>query len=172
MEFFFSSMAVLLVSALFVFLILPRLGAVFLVSLSLLLLVGCLYSHYSLFGSEYRYSTWQERLKWFAPVVMYGAVALGIIMYLGYLFTGSTSPLPTSNLTTDTNNPVIEAINNTAKVANDTAVSVVNKVANNVANAVGLGNTNTTYNKQNNVLSNLGGILNTPKSNNQNRALL
>jgi hypothetical protein len=172
MEFFLSSMAGLLIAALIVFLILPRLGATFLVGLSVVLLIGCLYSHYTLFGAEYRFSTWQERAKWYAPVIMYGALALGIIMYLGYLFTGSTPPLPTTNLTAATNNPVVESINNTAKVANVVAnnvVNTVNTVANNVANAVVTGN-NKPYNKQNNVLSNLGGILNTPK-NNQNRVL-
>jgi len=172
MEFFLSSMAILLISALIVFLVLPRLGATFLVGLSVVLLIGCLYSHYTLFGSEYRYSTWQERLKWYGPVVMYGALALGIIIYLGYLFTGSSSPLPTTNLSSTTNNSVVEAINNTAKVANEVANNVVNttnNVANTIANNVGLSN-NKPYNKQNNVLSNLGGILNTP-NNNKNRML-
>jgi hypothetical protein len=100
---------------------------------------------------------------------MYGALTLGIIMYIGYLFTGSSPPLPTTNLPTTTNNPVVEAINNTAKIANDVANNVANNVANTVVNNVGLGNK--PYNKQNNVLENLGGILNTPRRNNQNRPL-
>jgi len=171
MEFFLSSMAFLLAIALIVFLVVPRLGATVLVGLSLVLLVFCLYSHYSLFSSEYRLSTWQERLKWYAPTVMYTAIGLGLIMYLGG-FMGGKSPaslLPTTNLSTGTANSVTEAINNTAKVANNAVnetVNAVNNTVNAVNNSLGF---NTTSNRPSNALSNLGGLLNTPKRNNLNR---
>jgi len=167
MEFFLSSMAFLLVIALIVFLVVPRLGATVLVGLSVVLLVGCLYSHYSLFASEYRFSTWQERLKWMAPAVMYTALGIGVIMFLGSLASGKSVmesvPLPVTNLSPAPANSVVGAINNTAKVAND----AVNQVVNTVNNSLGLNNKQN--NRPSNTLMNLGGILNTPKINNQNR---
>jgi hypothetical protein len=152
MEIFLPSLAALLIAALIVFLVLPRLGAQVLVGLSLILLVYCIYNHYKLFSSEYRYSTWQEQLKWYAPVVMYGAVTLGIIMYLGYLFSGSSSSseLPTTNVSADTIASVTNTINNTVNTVTD-KLGVTNGARNN---------------KNNGVLANLGGMLNSPKRNN------
>jgi hypothetical protein len=164
MEFFLSSMAFLLVVALIVFLVVPRLGATVLVGLSIVLLIGCLYSHYRLFSSEYRYSTWQERLKWFAPAVMYTGLGIGVVIFIGSLLGGPSiaSVLPITNLPAGSPNSVTETINNTAKVAND----AVNQVANSVGNTLGL---NTKNNRPSNALSNLGGLLNTPRTNNTNR---
>jgi len=171
MEFFLSSMAFLLVVALIVFLVVPRLGATVLVGLSVVLLIGCLYSHYSLFSSEYRYSTWQEKLKWMAPTVMYTALGLGVLVFIGSLMGGPSiaSVLPITNLPTGSTNSVTETINNTAKVANKVVNDAVNNTVN-IVNAVGnsLG-FNTKSNRPSNALSNLGGLLNTPKSNNANR---
>ena len=168
MEFFLSSMAFLLVVALLVFLVVPRLGATVLVGLSILLLVGCLYSHYSLFSSEYRYSTWQEKLKWMAPTVMYTALGLGVLVLIGSLMGGSSiaSALPITNLPAGSNNSITETINNTAKVANQAVNEAVNNTVNAVGNSLGF---NTKGNRPSNALSNLGGLLNTPKPNNGNR---
>ena len=175
MEFFLSSMAFLLVIALLVFLVVPRLGATVLVGLSVVLLIGCLYSHYSLFYSEYKYSTWQEKLKWMAPTVMYTALGIGVLVFIGSLMGGSSiaSALPITNLPAGSNNSVTETINNTAKVANqavnevvNNTVNAVNQTANAVGNSLGL---NTKSNRPSNALSNLGGLLNTPKPNNANR---
>jgi len=165
MEFFLSSMAVLLIVALIVFLIVPRLGATVLVGLSFVLLIGCLYSHYTLFSSEYRYSTWQERLKWMAPTLMYTALGIAVVMFLGTLYSGKSvmEALPLTNLAPGSTNSVTETINNTAKVANN----VVNNVVNTVNNS--LGNSTTPKNNRANTITNLGGLLNTPKPNNQNR---
>lgn len=171
MEIFLSSMAFLLIIALIVFLVVPRLGATVLVGLSLVLLIGCLYSHYTLFSSEYRLSTWQERLKWMAPTVMYAALGLGVVVYLGSLFNGKSnaSLLPTTNLPNGPANSVTEVINNTAKAANvvvNNTVEAINDTVNTVNNTLGL---NTKSNRTSNALSNLGGLLNTPRQNNVNR---
>ena len=170
MEFFLSSMAVLLIAALIVFLIVPRLGATVLVGLSFVLLIGCLYSHYSLFSSEYRYSTWQERLKWMAPTLMYTALGIAVVMFLGTLYSGKSvmEALPLTNLAPGPNNSVTEAINNTAKVANNVVTNVVNNVVNTVNDSLG-NSTTPKNNRAANVITNLGGLLNTPKTNNQNR---
>ena len=166
MEFFLSSMAILLIAALIVFLVVPRLGATVLVALSLVLLVGCLYSHYTLFSSEYRYSTWQERLKWMAPTIMYTGLGIAVVMFLGTLYSGKSvmEALPLTNLAPGPNNSVTETINNTAKVAN----AAVNNVVETVNNTLGI-STTPKNNRAANVITNLGGLLNTPKQNNQNR---
>ncbi len=86
MELFLPSIAALLVTALLVFLVLPRLGAPILSVLALVLLAYGVYTHYYMFYSEYRYSTWQERLKFYAPFVMIAGLILAIVFYLGFLF--------------------------------------------------------------------------------------
>jgi len=166
MEKFLSNMAILFIVALIIFLVLPRLGATVLVMLSLVLLVASLYSHYNLFSSEYRYSTWQERLKWYAPVVMYSGIAVGVLFILSGLYNGTLSVplLPTTNLSSGSSNAVTATINNTAKAAN----TVINNAVSAVTNTLGINTPKN--NRPSNTLSNLGGLLNTPqKNNNLNR---
>lgn len=147
-----------------VFLVLPRLGAPVLVGLSIVLLVFCLYNHYTLFASEYRLSTWQEQLKWYAPAVLYLGITIAVLMYLGYLYNNKgASILPASNISAEPTS-VTEAVSNGA-------VAATNAV-NAASNAIGLGNVLGKGNNRgnNSVLGNLGGILNSPKRNN-NRGL-
>ena len=126
MELFLPGIAALLISALIVFLVLPRLGAPVLVGLSVVLLVFCLYNHYTLFASEYRLSTWQEQLKWYAPVVLYGGVTLAVLMYLGYLYNNNgASMLPASNISNVPSN-VSEAVNDTVVAATNAVNAVSN----------------------------------------------
>jgi len=148
MEFFLPGIAALLIAALLVFLVLPRLGAPVLAILSIVLLIYGVSSHISLFYSEYKNSTWQDRLKSYAPFVMIGALIFMILMYIGYLFgTRGPSALPATNLPTG-NSAVVGVVN------------TVNNTINNIANAVGLGSKKNT--KNNSIISNLGAILNTP----------
>jgi len=152
MEFFLPGLAALLIAALLVFLVLPRLGAPILASLSLVLLAYGVWSHMTLFYSEYRYSTWQERFKGYAPFVVLGLLIMGVLGYLMYIFgTVGSSALPASNLT-------------------PAQTTSVNNTINSVANSIGL-----STNKKNNsgtVLENLGGILNTPNKRNNFKSLL
>jgi hypothetical protein len=167
MEFFLPSLAALLIAALLVFLVLPRLGAPILAGLSIVLLIYGIMSHMSLFYSEYRYSTWQEQLKFYSPFLMIGAVIFVSLMYMGYLFgTKGANALPASNIPAG-NIAVSNSVN--------TAVNNVNNAAINIANTLGLGNTNSKNNKANQgILGNLGNILNTPanKKNNNRGSLL
>lgn len=166
MELFLPGIATLLIVALIVFLILPRLGAPVLAALSVILLIYGVYNHVQLFSSEYRYSTWQDQLKMYAPFVIVGGLILAILMYLGFLFTTEgPSALPASNV------PVANAteVVNMANAATETVGNAVNAVKNTVGNAVNtitnaIGITNTNRNNMNKagLLSNLGKILNTP----------
>jgi len=166
MEFFIPGLAVLLLIAIIVFLVLPRIGAPILAILSLILLAYGLNNHMSMFYSEYRNSTWQDTLKVYAPFVIVGGLLLAVLGYMGFLFTtGSQSSLPASNI------PAIAGVMNATKtnapngIANavvNTVGNVVNKVGNVVGNAVNkVGNAVGIANK-NRGLANLGGILKTP----------
>jgi len=153
MEYFLPSIAALLIAALIVFLILPRLGASALVGLSVVLLIFCLYNHYKLFGSEYRYSTWQEQLKSYAPFFMYGSLTVVILLYLGYLFNKEgPSMIPASNISDQPKN-IVESVNNT-----------VNTILTNVANGVGMKTNQINPNAP--ILTNLGNILSSPNKRN------
>jgi hypothetical protein len=192
MEFFLPGLAALLLAALIVFLVLPRLGAPVLAVLSIVLLVYGVWSHMSLFSSEYRYSTWQEQLKFYAPFVMIGGLILAVLFYMGFLFgTEGPSALPASNLPTNnaTVNAVVNNVNKAVNAVNNHVNNAVNAVSNTVnsaadavgstidsaANAVGLGNTNRNrIGRNNGILNNLSNILKTPTQanrNNNNRRL-
>jgi signal transduction histidine kinase len=157
MELFLPGIAALLIAALLVFLVLPRFGAPALAVLSIILLVYGVWSHMTLFYSEYRYSTFQERIKSYASFVLLGLLILGLLMYMMYLFgTQGPSALPASNLT-------------------PAQTVAVNNAMTSVANSIGIGNgkkNNGIFGspKSNGVVGNLGAILNTPMSKKGNRS--
>lgn len=160
MEFFLPGLAALLIAALIVFLVLPRFGAPILAALSVVLLIYGVYNHYSMFGSEWRYSTWQERLKWYAPFLIVGALILSVLFYMGFLF-GAEGPaaLPANNTGLAGDATVVEAANAVGNTA-------LNAVAN-VTNAIGLTN-NAKVNENKGMLENLGNILNGSPNNKRN----
>jgi len=155
MEFFIPGFAALLIAALLVFLVLPRLGAPVLAVLSLLLLAFGVYNHYQLFASEYRFSTWQSHFKNYAPFIMVGFLIISILFYMGFLYgTKGVEALPASNL--PVNNALVNTVvNNSKGIINSVTTAVTN-----VGNSLGL-NTNKKLSNQN-MLKNLGGILSTP----------
>jgi predicted PurR-regulated permease PerM len=163
MEFFLPGLVALIIAALIVFLVLPRLGAPVLAVLAIVLLIYGVSNHMAIFYHEYRYSTWQEFLKFYAPFIMIAGLILAILFFMGYLFgTRGPSALPASNL--PANAPVVNsAINTVSNVVNNT-VEAVNNTVNAAANAVGFGNQNKGKNNSS-VLTNLGRILNTPPMN-------
>lgn len=162
MELFLPGLAALLITALIVFLVLPRLGAPILAVLSIVLLAYGVYNHIQLFSSEYAYSTWQDRLKFYAPFVMIGGLLLAILFYMTYLVgSQGTSALPATNVPVN-NAQIVEAVNNVNAAANTVANAVTNTM-NTVANAIGLGGANNRgANKNQGVLANLGAALTTP----------
>jgi hypothetical protein len=162
MELFIPGLATLLIMGLIVFLIVPRLGAPILAILSILILIYAVYNHIQLFSFEYKYSTWQDRLKEYASFIIVGALILGILLYLGFLFaTKGSEALPVASVETPTNMAQAnEAVVNATKSIANTVTNVVNTVK----NAVGMNATSNNTNKQG-VLANLGNILKTPFAN-------
>ena len=90
MELFLPGLLVLIISAIFIFMILPRMGTVVLAIVCALSLLGVLIHHYSMFSSEYRLSTWQNSMSTYAPFIFIG-VSIAIVMAVAVsLFTGDS----------------------------------------------------------------------------------
>jgi polyferredoxin len=90
MELFLPGLLVLIISALFVFMVLPKMGTVVLSVVCGLSLVAVLMHHYSLFASEYRLSTWQNGLAAYTPFIVMAFAVLIIIGVAVSLFTGKS----------------------------------------------------------------------------------
>jgi hypothetical protein len=162
MELFLPGIATLLIIGLIVFLILPRMGAPVLATLSIILLAYGVYNHIKLFSSEYRYSTWQDRLKEYSSFIIIGVLILSILMYLGYLFsTQGASALPVSNVPVANATEAVNAVNGTVNSIVNSITNTVSNATNTVANTIGLGNNSNKTNSKNGLLTNLSKILNT-----------
>lgn len=132
MELFLPGLLVLLISAIFIFMILPRMGTVFLAVVCGISLVAVLLHHSNLFAAEYRMSTWQNGLAAYAPLVILGFAILIIIGVSVSLFTGKSvaetieSPIETlqsginasmeaMSSAASATNPLTSAVNTTIK---------------------------------------------------------
>jgi hypothetical protein len=91
MELFLPGLLVLLVSAFFVFLVLPRMGAPVLATMSIITVIAVLAHHYAMFGSEYRLSTWQNSLSAYTPFIVLGLAILIVGGVVVSLFTGKST---------------------------------------------------------------------------------
>ena len=169
MEIFIPGFTALLLLALFLFLVLPRLGTPILAILSLILLTYAVSNHMQMFYSEYRYSTWQEALKPYAGFVIMGVVFFLILGYVLYLFgIGSGNSLPVSNTS------ALSGVMNATR-SNNSSKGIVGNVVNTVSNATtGVANAATgvvtgATNVVKNVSTNLGNMISTPKTMYNNR---
>jgi hypothetical protein len=168
MELFIPSLAVLLLAGLIVFLILPRIGAPILGVLSVALLIYGVMHHIQLFGSEYRYATWTDKLRFYGPFVIIAGLILSILFYILFLFTSrGPSALPASNISmnagskdivSSVTNAVVNSVKNATAAVGSAVGSATGAVTNAVSNVVGKNN----YNANKGVLQNLGNILSTP----------
>jgi hypothetical protein len=90
MELFLPGLLVLLISAIFVFMVLPRMGTLVLSIICGLSVIAVLMHHYSVFSSEYRLSTWQNGFAAYAPFILVGVAIFILIGVVVSLFSGST----------------------------------------------------------------------------------
>jgi hypothetical protein len=88
MELFVPGLIVLLVSAFFIFLILPRMGSMVLAIASLAALIAVGIHHYSQFYTEYRLSTWQNTLTAYAPWVTLGFALIVMVSSIIFMVSG------------------------------------------------------------------------------------
>ena len=141
MELFLPGLLVLLISAIFVFMVLPRMGTVVLAVACGLSLMAVLLHHYNMFASEYRLSTWQNGLAAYAPLVVLGFAIIIVISVAVSLFTGKsvmeTIQAPIEKLQSG----ITESIQ-----AMPSAVSATNPVTSTINNAIKNGSTATKNN--------------------------
>ena len=162
MEFFLPSLAALLLTALLVFFVLPKFGAPILVALSIILLMYGVRSHIQLFAPEYRFSTWQEQLKLYAPFIIIGGLLLSVLSYLGFLFgTKGVNALPAPNIAPAVNMPPANTATNPITSIINSGLQAVNGAVNTVTNAVSP-NTSANNSKKNNFT--LTSLITTPNN--------
>jgi len=142
MELFIPSLLVLLIAGLLSFLVIPRLSVPIVLILSLIILIIVMRNHYSVFYSEYRYQTWTEQVKAYAPYVVIGVLIIFIFSSISFILQYKSAPqggleipevapLPSA---TSATNPVTSVINSAINTANDISKSVKATVTNVVNN--------------------------------------
>jgi hypothetical protein len=159
MELFFPSVIVLLLAAAVVFFVFPRFGPATLAIISAVLLAFGLYQHYTTFGTEYRFSTWQ--LVSFAPYLLVGGLLVVIAIFLLYT-------LPVASAVTNAgplvNLPSVDEMP-PANTSTNMLTSGINKTLNTAAN---LFNAGTNKNNNNSIINNIGNYI--PGFNNKDKA--
>ena len=158
MQLFFPSVILVLLAFLIIFLVMPTLSPLVIVSISAVLLVAGTYNHFVTFWNEYQQSTWQNNLKLFAPGIFISVLLVYIFVVINSFFTGGSVPVPTLPTielppAESATNPVTAAINSTMNGVNSAMNSVTNAM-NSVSNSIGLNNSaknqNATKNNGNN----------------------
>jgi glucan phosphoethanolaminetransferase (alkaline phosphatase superfamily) len=146
MEFFIPSLLIFLLSVAVSFILVPRLTPLIIAILSIVLLAYGVYTHYNMFASEYRLSTWPERAKLYAPAIMIGSIIVFIIYTILALFTKGAVPVPPlPNITVPSPN-----------TATNVVVDSLNKIANSISN------------KSNDILTSINRSINRANSNRSN----
>jgi esterase/lipase len=136
--------------------------------MSMIFLTFGVYTHYRIFSSEYRLSTWQEGLKIYAPAVMIIAIILFIIYGIIALFTGVNVPVPSvpefempaANTVTNT---IMNAYNNAAKNISE-ATNTITQNLSNATNKITTNIANTTNKVANKMANNVSKTLNQPSN--------
>ena len=95
MELFLPSILLLIIAAIIIMFVIPRLSPVILGTLALIFLMIAGYQHYKIFGNEYRQSTWQipivEGAISYAPYILLGILILFLLFFIiNFVGTGST----------------------------------------------------------------------------------
>lgn len=142
MEFFLPSLVILILAGVTSFVIIPRMGPIIVLVLSLALLAFGMYHHYKLFSSEYRLSTWQEQLRFYGPGVAIAALVFFILFFVVSLFKGGQVPVPNmpspaitaSNSTLSPVASILNTVKNTVSNAAETVSSVAESAVNTVKN--------------------------------------
>ena len=137
MELFIPSILALIIAAVIVMFVLPRLSSVILGALALVFLAIAAYQHYNFFYTEYRQSTWQLPLLEYAPSLLLGGLVLFLIFFIIYFIGTNTNAQAGAPLVAM--NAAVERVANQAPTVAGVTNAVTN-AANNALKAVGLGN--------------------------------
>ena len=136
MELFIPSILALVIAAVIVMFVLPRLSSVVLGSLALVFVIIAAYQHYNFFYTEYRQSTWQMPLLQYAPYLLLGGLVLFLIFFsINFIGTSTTAQAAAPLMAM---NAAVERVANQAPTVAGVTSAVTN-AANNALKAVGLG---------------------------------
>lgn len=94
MEIVLPSLIILLLSAFFAFMVVPRVGPMILIVVSVVALLAAGIQHYSMFSAEYRLSTWQNTMVGYGPFVVLGIALLFILSATLSAVTGNVVSAP------------------------------------------------------------------------------
>jgi len=141
MELFIPSILALVIAAVIVMFVLPRLSSVVLGSLALVFVIIAAYQHYNFFYTEYRQSTWQMPLVEYAPYLLLGGLVLFLIFFsINFIGTNTTAqaaaPLVAMNAAVNrvaNQAPTVAGVTNAVANAANTALKAVGLGANNAA---------------------------------------
>ena len=143
MELFLPSIIIILLSAFFIFMILPRMGSTILLVTSILSLFLVAYNHYNMFYDEYRLSTWQQGISAYAPwlvVFLSFAFLAGAIqhIYAGPANYSSSWNTAEPSIVEKISESVSDSIKNmpSAQTATNVVTAAVNNAINGAKNLV------------------------------------
>jgi ABC-type transport system involved in multi-copper enzyme maturation permease subunit len=131
MELVLPGLIILLLSAFFVFMVVPRMGSTVLAVTSLIALILAGIQHYSMFYSEYKLSTWQASIAGYGPLIVLGLALLFIVSATFSALFGATSQ---NSLATPID-VIAEAVSN-IKNGLPSAASATNAVTSNINHAL------------------------------------
>ena len=127
MELFLPGLIIIVLSAFFIFLVLPRTGSMVLAVVCLIALIAAGINHYSMFHSEYVLSTWQYGLAAYTPWVVLGVSFVFIISSIMFMFSSPESKASMANAVSTPMETIQEAVANSV-AAMPSAASATNAV--------------------------------------------
>jgi hypothetical protein len=129
MQFFIPSLILIVLAAVIVMFVIPRLSPVILGVLALVFLLAAIFQHYYMFGTEYRLSTWQLPLTdpMYVPYILLGILILFLLFFIiNFIGTGSTdmsAPLKSMNAAMDTVMKSAPTVNSVTNAVNRSAAN-------------------------------------------------
>ena len=135
MELFIPSILALVIAALIVMFVLPRLSSIILGALALVFVIIAAYQHYNFFYTEYRESTWQLPLIQYTPYLLLGGLVVFLLFFIINFVGTNTNAQAAAPLVAM--NAAVERVANQAPTVAGVTNAVTN-AANTALKAVGL----------------------------------
>jgi len=162
MELFVPGLIIIVLLAFFIFLVLPRMGAMVLAIVCLIALIAAGVNHYSMFSSEYSLSTWQYGLAAYTPWVVLGVSFVFIISALMFMVGSPETKAQMMNAASTPMEAIQEAVANSAAAmppaatATNAVTATLNRAINSNPSAPVFGNANKKNNSKSPTLPGLG----------------
>lgn len=86
MQLFLPGLVTIIVAGVFIFFVIPRVSPTIIFIISMIFLFIMIQSHYSMFASEYKLTSWRDQLKVFATPILISIIVLGLLVASSQLF--------------------------------------------------------------------------------------